>query len=100
MCLKVEEGQQILAADDLKDKYRLLIAPDAREGGVALEQKIQSEAHEEMEKAQRSTSCASSSSDPKGAGRGGGGQAANEEYQQKIEQAMLPEEAKKRCCAR
>ncbi|RMD70626.1 MAG: endopeptidase La, partial [Gammaproteobacteria bacterium] len=54
MRLSVEEGQKILEADDIKEKYHLLLTRLLREKEVLeLEQKIQSEAKEEMEKAQR-----------------------------------------------
>ena len=49
-----EEGQEILEADKVKDKIRILIRHLTREREIlTLEQKIQSEAHEEMDKAQR-----------------------------------------------
>lgn len=49
-----EEGQEILEADDVREKMRILIRHLTREKELlTLEQKIQSEAHEEMDKAQR-----------------------------------------------
>jgi ATP-dependent Lon protease len=97
--LKIEEGQQLLEADDLKEKYRLLISHLTREKEVlTLEQKIQSEAHEEMEKAQREYYLRQQlKAIQKELGEEEEAQAANEEYRQKIDQAMLPEEARKEC---
>lgn len=49
-----EEGQEILEADSVREKIRILIRHLTREREIlTLEQKIQSEAHEEMDKAQR-----------------------------------------------
>jgi ATP-dependent Lon protease len=52
--LDVDKGQEILATDRVKDKIRLLISHLSHEKEVlSLGQKIQTEAREEMDKAQR-----------------------------------------------
>ena len=52
--LEIDKGQEILAADRVKDKIRLLISHLSHEKEVlSLGKKIQTEAREEMDKAQR-----------------------------------------------
>ena len=52
--LEIDKGQEILAADRVKDKIRLLISHLSHEKEVlSLRKKIQTEAREEMNKAQR-----------------------------------------------
>jgi ATP-dependent Lon protease len=93
--LEVPEGQQILEADHIKDKLRLLIAHLEREREVlALGQKIQTEAREEMDKAQREYYLRQQlKAIQRELGEADETQSAIEEYRQKIEAAGLPEEA-------
>ena len=94
--LNLEEGQRILEADDLKQKYHLLLTHLGREKEVlTLEQKIKSEAHEEIEKAQREYLLRQQlKAIQKELGEEGETQIADE-YLGKLEQAKLPEEANK-----
>ena len=94
--LEVAEGQRLLETDDLKEKLRLLIAHLTREKEIlGLRQKIQSEAKEEMDKAQREYFLRQQlKAIHKELGESGESQALSEEYRQKIEAAVMPEEAK------
>ena len=59
--LKIEEGQQILEADDLKQKYHLLISYLSREKEVlALEQRSRATPTRRWRRRSASISCASS----------------------------------------
>lgn len=93
--LEVAEGQRLLETDQLKDKFRLLIAHLSREKEIlGLRQKIQSEAKEEMDKAQQEYFLRQQlKAIQKELGETGEGQAVVEEYRQKIEAANMPEEA-------
>ncbi len=95
--LKKEEGQAVLEADDIGEKIRLLIRHLSREKKLlTLEHKIQSEAHEEMEKAQREFFLRQQlRAIRKELGEEEEGDAAAEDYRQKIEASGMPEEAKK-----
>ncbi|MCC7141031.1 MAG: endopeptidase La [Candidatus Eisenbacteria bacterium] len=95
--LKKEEGQAILEADDVKDKFRLLIKHLSREKELlTLEHKIQSEAHEEMEKAQREFFLRQQlRAIRKELGEEEEADAVADEYREKIEASGMPEEAKK-----
>ena len=95
--LKKEEGQAVLEADNLKEKIRLLMRHLTREKEVlSLEQKIQSDAHEEMDKAQREYYLRQQlRAIRKELGEDEEGDAVVEDYREKIEAANLPEEAKR-----
>ncbi len=92
-----EEGQEILEADHIKDKIRILIRHLSREKEIlTLEQKIQSEAHEEMDKAQREyflrqqlRAIRKELGDEEEAGE------LVEEYKLKIKSSGMPHEARK-----
>ncbi len=95
--LEMEKAQQVLAADDLKEKLRLLVAHLAREKEVlSLGQKIQSDAREEMEKAQRDYFLRQQlKAIQKELGEADDSRAEADEYAAKIAAAELPEEARK-----
>lgn len=93
--MDVETAQKLLEIDSLADKMRRLITILDRELEVMeLGQKIRSEAHEEMTKAQREYFLREQL---KAIQRelGEGEQTEIEEYRQKIEAAEMPEEAEK-----
>ena len=94
--LKLQDGQQLLEADHVKDKFRILIAHLTHEKEVlALGHKIQSEAREEMDKAQREYYLRQQlKAIQRELGEGDETQALVDEYRQKIEAAGLPEEAR------
>ena len=93
--LEVAEGQRLLETDQLKDKFRLLIAHLSREKEIlGLRHKIQSEAKEEMDKAQQEYFLRQQlKAIQKELGETGEGQAGVDEYRQKIAAANMPEEA-------
>ena len=95
--LEVAEGQKILEMDSVKDKLHALISHLAHEKEVlSLGQKIQTEAHEEMDKAQREYYLRQQlKAIQKELGETDEGQSAVGEYTEKVEKANLPEEAKK-----
>ena len=95
--LEVAEGQKILEMDSVNDKLRALISHLAHEKEVlSLGQKIQTEAHEEMDKAQREYYLRQQlKAIQKELGETDEGQSAVGEYTEKVEKANLPEEAKK-----
>jgi ATP-dependent Lon protease len=96
--LEVEKAQEILAADRVKDKIRLLISHLSHEKEVlSLGKKIQTEAREEMDKAQREYFLRQQlkairkelgESDESGTSEAG-------EYADKLAEIDLPEEARK-----
>ena len=94
--LALQDGQQLLEADLVKDKFRILIAHLTHEKEVlALGHKIQNEAREEMDKAQREYYLRQQlKAIQRELGEGDETQALVEEYRQKIEAAGLPEEAR------
>jgi ATP-dependent Lon protease len=94
--LELKDGQQLLEADHVKDKFRILIAHLTHEKEVlALGHKIQSEAREEMDKAQREYYLRQQlKAIQRELGEGDETQALVDEYRQKIEAAGLPEEAR------
>jgi ATP-dependent Lon protease len=94
--LEVPQGQQILEADSVKDKLRLLIAHLEHEKEIlALGQKIQTEAREEMDKAQREYYLRQQlKAIQRELGEADETQALLAEYRDKIEAAGVPEEAK------
>ncbi|MDZ7582257.1 MAG: endopeptidase La [Deltaproteobacteria bacterium] len=95
--LDVSKAQQILEIDSLKEKYRLLIGHLTREKEVlTIGQKIESEAREEMNKAQRDYYLRQKlRAIQKELGESEPGQSELDEYRLKIEDAALPEEARK-----
>jgi ATP-dependent Lon protease len=95
--LEVLKAQQILEIDSLKEKYRLLIGHLTREKEVlTIGKKIESEAREEMSKAQREYYLRQQlRAIQKELGESEPGQSEIDEYRLKIEDAALPEEALK-----
>jgi len=96
--LDIEKGQEILEMDHVKDKLRALISHLSHEKEVlSLGQKIQTEAREEIDKAQREFYLRQQlKAIQKALGEGSEGkQTAFAEYTEKLESAELPEEAKK-----
>ena len=93
--LEVLKAQQILEIDSLKEKYRLLIGHLTREKEVlTIGKKIESEAREEMSKAQREYYLRQQlRAIQKELGESEPGQSEIDEYRLKIEDAALPEEA-------
>jgi ATP-dependent Lon protease len=95
--LEVSKAQQILEIDSLKEKYRLLIGHLSREKEVlTIGKKIESEAREEMSKAQREYYLRQQlRAIQKELGESEPGQSEVDEYGLKIEDADMPEEARK-----
>jgi ATP-dependent Lon protease len=93
----VLKAQQILEIDSLKEKYRLLIGHLTREKEVlTIGKKIESEAREEMNKAQREYYLRQQlRAIQKELGESEPGQSEIDEYRLKIDDAALPEEALK-----
>jgi ATP-dependent Lon protease len=94
---KKEQGQEILAADLVKDKLQYLINHLAHQKEIlTLGQKIKSEAKEEMDKAQKEYFLRQQMrAIQKELGEGDEGQSVATEYSEKLEEANLPEEADK-----
>jgi ATP-dependent Lon protease len=94
--LALPDGQRLLEMDSVKDKLRLLISHLEHEREVlALGQKIRTEAHEEMDKAQRDYYLRQQlKAIQRELGEADETVALIDEYRQKIETAKLPEEAK------
>jgi ATP-dependent Lon protease len=95
--LEMEKGQQVLETDNVKDKLQALVAHLSREKEVlTLGKKIQSEAHEEMDKAQREYYLRQQlKAIQKELGETDEDQSEVNEYTEKIKEAKLPEEAQK-----
>ncbi len=95
--LEISKAQEILEKDSIKDKLRALISHLSHEKEVlTLGQKIQTEAREEMDKAHREYYLRQQlKAIQKELGETDETQSAAVEYTQKIEDANLPEEAKK-----
>ena len=95
--LQIAEGQKILEMNDVKDKLRVLISHLTHEKEVlTLGQKIQTEARDEMDKAQREYYLRQQlKAIQKELGERDESQSAFTEYADKIEKTDLPEEAKK-----
>ena len=95
--LEVKKGQQILESDRVNDKLQALVAHLAHEKEVlTLGRKIQSEAREEMDKAQREYYLRQQlKAIQKELGEAGEEQSEVDEYTEKIKEAKLPEEAQK-----
>ena len=94
--LQVSEGQQILEMDSVKDKFRRLITHLTHEKEIlSIRHKIQTEAREEMDKAQRDYYLRQQlKAIQKELGETDENRATADDYGQKIEAAKLPEEAK------
>ncbi|MFO7599871.1 MAG: LON peptidase substrate-binding domain-containing protein [Candidatus Desulfacyla sp.] len=95
--LDVKKGQVLLETDDMKDKLRMLVAHLSREKEVmTLNRKIRSEAHEEMDKAQRDYYLRQQlKAIQKELGEGADGASVSDEYVEKLKEAGLPPEAMK-----
>ncbi|UCH24104.1 MAG: endopeptidase La [Deltaproteobacteria bacterium] len=95
--LEIAKGQEILETNSARDKLRALIKHLSREKEVlSLGKKIQSEAREEMDKAQREYYLRQQlKAIQKELGESEEGQAEIDEYTEKLEKADMPEEAKK-----
>jgi len=95
--LEQTKAQEILETDPLKEKIRLLIAHLSREKEVlTLGQKIQSEAREEMNKAQREYYLRQQlKAIQKELGETDEAQSEADEYRIKIDESDLPEEVRK-----
>jgi len=95
--LEISKAQEILEKESVKDKLRALISHLSHEKEVlTLGQKIQTEAREEMDKAQREYYLRQQlKAIQKELGESDDAQSAAVEYTEKIEDASLPEEAKK-----
>ncbi len=95
--LEVMKAQQILELDSLKEKYRRLIGHLTREKEVlTIGKKIESEAREEMNKAQREYYLRQQlRAIQKELGETEPGQSETDEIRMKIDDAALPEEARK-----
>jgi ATP-dependent Lon protease len=93
----MEKGQQVLETDSVKDKLQTLVAHLSHEKEVlTLGKKIQSEAREEMDKAQREYYLRQQlKAIQKELGELDNDQSEVNEYTEKIEEAKLPEEAQK-----
>jgi ATP-dependent Lon protease len=95
--LEIAKGQEILETNSARDKLRALIKHLSREKEVlSLGKKIQSEAREEMDKAQREYYLRQQlKAIQKELGESEEGQAEIDEYAEKFEKADMPEEAQK-----
>ncbi len=95
--LDTAKAQQILEMNDLKDKLRALVSHVTHEKEVLnLGKKIQTEAREEMDKAQRDYYLRQQlRAIQKELGEQGEGESVIDEYTEKLEKAKLPEEAEK-----
>jgi ATP-dependent Lon protease len=95
--LEMDKAQEILEADIVKEKLRLLIAHLSREKEVlTLGQKIQSDAREEIDKAQKDYFLRQQmKAIKKELGETDDGGSETDEYEEKIAKADLPDEARK-----
>ena len=95
--LEIPKAQQLLETDDIGEKIRLLISHLTREKEVlTLGKKIETEAREEMNKAQREYYLRQQlKAIQKELGDGDEATTESEEYGSRIEEAGLPEEARK-----
>ena len=95
--LEVEKAQQILERNSVKDKIRQLIGYLSREKEVlTLGKKIETETREKMNKAQREYYLRQQLKAIKNElGESEEGQSESDEYRMKIDDAQLPEEARK-----
>lgn len=94
--LKVQEGQEILEMDNIKDKFKRLISHLTHEKEIlGIRHKIQTEAREEMDKAQRDYYLRQQlKAIQKELGESDESRATADDYRQKIEVASLPDEAR------
>ncbi|MGE3538095.1 MAG: endopeptidase La [Candidatus Tectimicrobiota bacterium] len=94
--LKVQEGQEILEMDSVKDKFKRLITHLTHEKEIlGIRHKIQTEAREEMEKAQRDYYLRQQlKALQKELGENDESRATADDYRQKIDAAQLPAEAR------
>jgi len=95
--LKPAEGQEVLEGDSVKEQLRTLISFLTREKELlSLGKKIQSEAKEEMDKAQKEYYLRQQmKAIRKELGEGEGETSEADEYRRKLDEADLPEEARK-----
>ena len=95
--LEVKKGQALLELDTMKDKLRMLVAHLSREKEVmTLNRKIRSEAHEEMDKAQRDYYLRQQlKAIQKELGESCESGSISDEYAEKLKNAGLPQEAMK-----
>ena len=95
--IDMTQAQEILQAENIKDKLRALISHLTREKEVlSLGQKIQSDAREEMDKAQRDYFLRQQlKAIQKELGESDEGRPEASDYVEKIQKADLPEEARK-----
>jgi ATP-dependent Lon protease len=95
--MELRDSQKLLEMDRLRDKYQALIAHLTREKEILkLGQKIQSEAREQMDKAQREYYLRQQlKAIQKELGESDEGQSEAAEYAERLEQANMPEEARK-----
>jgi len=95
--LEVKKGQALLELDTMKDKLRMLVAHLSREKEVmTLNRKIRSEAHEEMDKAQRDYYLRQQlKAIQKELGESCESASISDEYTEKLKNAGLPQEALK-----
>jgi ATP-dependent Lon protease len=95
--IEVGKAQEILEANDVKGKLRILVAHLSREKEVlSLGQKIQSEAREEMDKAQREYYLRQQlKAIQKELGDAEEGRSEVDDYEVRLDQAGLPQEARK-----
>ena len=94
--LSVAEGQQILEMESVKDKFRRLITHLTHEKEIlSLRHKIQTEAREEMDKAQREYYLRQQiKAIQKELGEADESRATADDYREKIDTARLPAEAR------
>ena len=95
--MEVEQAQQLLEEDSVKEKTRRLIEHLSREKEVlSLGRKIQSEAKEKMSEAQREYYLRQQlKAIQKELGETDGGESEIDEYRQRLDEAKLPPEAQK-----
>lgn len=95
--LEIEKGQQVLETDNVREKLQTLVAHLSHEKEVlTLGKKIQSEAREEIDKAQREYYLRQQlKAIQKELGETEEDQSEVDEYTEKIKEAKLPEEAQK-----
>ncbi len=95
--MEINDGQKLLEMDRLRDKYQALISHLTREKEILkLGQKIQSEAREQVDKAQREYYLRQQlKAIQKELGESEESQSEAAEYADKLEKADMPEEARK-----
>jgi len=97
LTLDVKKGQALLELDTMKDKLRMLVSHLSREKEIlTLNKKIRSEAHEEMDKAQRDYYLRQQlKAIQKELGESAEPASVSDEYAEKLKEAGLPKEAMK-----